>query len=68
MPSPSKHRVVIVGAATAGLSTAVRLKHTGVDDIAILDPGAIHDYQIATRPKRSQRSGSNVNRTMPANQ
>jgi sulfide:quinone oxidoreductase len=40
-----KHRVVIVGAGTAGLSTAARLKRAGIDDIVILDPADTHDYQ-----------------------
>jgi sulfide:quinone oxidoreductase len=45
MPSSRTHRVVIIGAGTAGLSTAARLKHAGIEDIAILDPSATHDYQ-----------------------
>jgi sulfide:quinone oxidoreductase len=45
MPSSRKHRVVIIGAGTAGLSVAARLKRTGIDDIAILDPAVTHDYQ-----------------------
>jgi sulfide:quinone oxidoreductase len=40
-----KHRVVIVGAGTAGLSSAARLKRAGIGDIVILDPAATHDYQ-----------------------
>lgn len=40
-----KYRVVIIGAGTAGLSTAARLKRAGIADIAILDPAATHDYQ-----------------------
>jgi sulfide:quinone oxidoreductase len=45
MPLSRTHRVVIIGAGTAGLSTAARLKRGGVDDIAILDPAATHYYQ-----------------------
>ena len=45
MPLSRKYRVVIIGAGTAGLSTAARLKRTGIGDIAILDPAANHDYQ-----------------------
>jgi sulfide:quinone oxidoreductase len=40
-----KHRVVVIGAGTAGLSTAARLKRAGIDDITILDPATTHDYQ-----------------------
>jgi sulfide:quinone oxidoreductase len=39
------HRVVVVGAGTAGVSTAARLRRAGIEDIAILDPAETHDYQ-----------------------
>jgi sulfide:quinone oxidoreductase len=39
------NRVVIIGAGTAGISTAARLKRAGINNIAIVDPAATHDYQ-----------------------
>ena len=41
----ARHRVVVVGAGTAGVTTAARLRRAGVEDIAILDPAETHDYQ-----------------------
>jgi sulfide:quinone oxidoreductase len=40
-----KHRVAVIGAGTAGLSTAARLQRTGIDDIAILDPQGEASHQ-----------------------
>lgn len=39
------HRIVIVGGGTAGISTAARLRRCGEDDIALIEPAALHYYQ-----------------------
>lgn len=44
-PARTHHRIVIVGAGTAGLTVAARLRRAGEDDIAIIDPSTTHWYQ-----------------------
>jgi sulfide:quinone oxidoreductase len=39
------HKVLIVGGGTAGISVAARLKHGGVDDVAVIEPSERHFYQ-----------------------
>lgn len=39
------HRVVIVGAGSAGISVAARLRRAGQEDIAIIDAQEVHYYQ-----------------------
>jgi sulfide:quinone oxidoreductase len=39
------HRVLIVGAGTAGIAVAARLRKLGESGVAILDPSARHFYQ-----------------------
>lgn len=39
------HRIVIVGAGTAGIAVAARLDNHGESDIAIIDPSTKHYYQ-----------------------
>lgn len=39
------HDVVIIGAGAAGITTASRLKKSGISDIAIIDPSETHYYQ-----------------------
>ncbi|MGB3231651.1 MAG: FAD/NAD(P)-binding oxidoreductase [Mycobacterium sp.] len=41
----AKHRVVIVGGGTAGISVAARLLHKGQDDVAVIEPSGTHYYQ-----------------------
>ncbi|MFD1661285.1 FAD-dependent oxidoreductase [Streptomyces caeni] len=41
----NRHRVLIVGGGTAGITTAARLRRAGVTDIALLDPTDTHWYQ-----------------------
>ncbi|CAA0134931.1 Sulfide-quinone reductase [Mycolicibacterium vanbaalenii] len=41
----AKHRVVIVGGGTAGITVAARLLHKGHDDVAVIDPSDTHYYQ-----------------------
>jgi sulfide:quinone oxidoreductase len=40
-----RHRVVIVGAGSAGLSVAARLRRAGEDDVVLVDPATWHYYQ-----------------------
>lgn len=40
-----RHRVLIVGGGTAGITVAARLRRAGVTDIALLDPSDVHWYQ-----------------------
>ena len=39
------HRIVIVGAGSAGVSVAARLRRAGEDDIALIEPATWHYYQ-----------------------
>ncbi len=39
------HRIVIVGGGTAGISVAARLRRAGQEDVALIEPSALHYYQ-----------------------
>lgn len=41
----SKHRIVIVGGGSAGITTAARLRRRGEADVALIDPATTHYYQ-----------------------
>jgi sulfide:quinone oxidoreductase len=41
----AQHAIVIVGAGTAGTTVAARLRRSGAQDVALIDPGAEHYYQ-----------------------
>jgi len=41
----SRHRVLIIGGGTAGISVAARLRRAGVTDVAVLEPSERHWYQ-----------------------
>jgi sulfide:quinone oxidoreductase len=46
MTSPnSRHKIVIVGGGSAGISVAARLLHAGESDVAVVDPAEVHYYQ-----------------------
>lgn len=39
------HRVIVIGGGNAGLSAAGRLRRSGIDDIAVIEPNAEHVFQ-----------------------
>jgi sulfide:quinone oxidoreductase len=41
----ARHKVLIVGGGTAGITVAARLQRAGVTDIAIVEPSGSHYYQ-----------------------
>ncbi|MFG2087236.1 MULTISPECIES: FAD-dependent oxidoreductase [unclassified Spirillospora] len=65
--TPNRHRVLIVGGGTAGITVAARLRRKGVSGVTILEPSDTHWYQplwtltgggqapldVARRPERS---------------
>ncbi len=63
-----RHRIVIVGGGSAGISVAARLRRAGEDDVALVDPAADHYYQPlwtlvgggAATVERSRRPQSSV--------
>jgi sulfide:quinone oxidoreductase len=40
-----RHRIVIVGGGTAGITVAARLRRAGENDVAVIDPAVVHYYQ-----------------------
>ncbi len=40
-----RHRIVIVGGGSAGISVAARLRRAGEEDVALIEPAAVHYYQ-----------------------
>ncbi|EPX59083.1 Oxidoreductase (flavoprotein) [Cystobacter fuscus DSM 2262] len=45
IPRASRHRILIIGGGTAGISVAARLARAGQKDVAIIEPSAQHYYQ-----------------------
>lgn len=45
VPGTERHRVVIIGGGTAGISVAARLANAGQKDVAIIEPSRHHYYQ-----------------------
>jgi sulfide:quinone oxidoreductase len=41
----ARHRIVIVGGGSAGVTVAARLRRKGQTDVSIIDPAATHYYQ-----------------------
>lgn len=41
----ARHKVLIVGGGNAGISVAARLAHSGVSDVAVIEPSENHFYQ-----------------------
>jgi sulfide:quinone oxidoreductase len=44
-PSTERHRILIIGGGTAGISVAARLVQAGQKDVALLEPSTRHYYQ-----------------------
>jgi sulfide:quinone oxidoreductase len=44
-PHQERHKVLIIGGGTAGITVAARLGRAGVTDIAIVEPSGSHYYQ-----------------------
>ncbi len=44
-PRQARHKVLIIGGGTAGITVAARLGRAGVTDIAIVEPSGSHYYQ-----------------------
>ncbi|MFN0091704.1 MAG: FAD-dependent oxidoreductase [Acidimicrobiales bacterium] len=42
---PERHRIVIIGGGTAGLTVAARLRRAGEADVALIEPSPVHYYQ-----------------------
>ena len=45
IPTRSRHRVVVIGGGTAGLTVAARLRRAGQSDVAVIEPSEHHYYQ-----------------------
>lgn len=43
--SSNRHRVVIIGGGSAGISVAARLRRAGHQDVAVIEPAEAHYYQ-----------------------
>ena len=44
-PSQARHKVLIVGGGTAGITVAARLRRAGMTDVAVVEPSGSHYYQ-----------------------
>lgn len=40
-----RHRIVVIGGGTAGVTVAARLRRAGEDDVAVVEPSPTHWYQ-----------------------
>ncbi len=45
MPDSTRHRILVVGGGSAGISVAARLAHAGERDVAVIEPSEVHYYQ-----------------------
>lgn len=45
MAAAGQHKIVIIGAGTAGISLAARLRRAGERDVTVIDPATTHYYQ-----------------------
>ncbi|MFE7860124.1 FAD-dependent oxidoreductase [Streptomyces sp. NPDC057403] len=44
-PTTGRHRVVVIGGGSAGISVSARLRRAGVTDITLIEPSDTHWYQ-----------------------
>lgn len=44
-PNPQRHKILIIGGGSAGITVAARLRRAGETDIAIIEPSGSHYYQ-----------------------
>ncbi len=44
-PDQARHKVLVIGGGTAGITVAARLRRAGVTDIAVIEPSGSHYYQ-----------------------
>ena len=44
-PVQARHKVLIVGGGSAGITVAARLRRAGVTDVAVIEPSGSHYYQ-----------------------
>lgn len=64
----AKHRILIVGGGTAGITVAARLQRKGYNDVAVIEPSDTHYYQPLwtlvgagqTKPRTTARAESSV--------
>jgi len=64
MAENSRHKILIIGGGTAGLTVAARLRRAGESDVAIIEPSEQHFYQPlwtlvgagAVRPEATARA------------
>jgi sulfide:quinone oxidoreductase len=45
MPDSTRHRILVVGGGTAGISVSARLANAGERDVAVIEPSEVHYYQ-----------------------
>lgn len=45
MTNTGKHRILIIGGGTAGITVAARLLRAGHSDVAVIEPSDVHYYQ-----------------------
>jgi sulfide:quinone oxidoreductase len=44
-PNQERHKVLVIGGGTAGITVAARLHRAGVTDVAVVEPSGSHYYQ-----------------------
>jgi sulfide:quinone oxidoreductase len=44
-PDQARHKVLIIGGGTAGITVAARLRRAGATDLAVIEPSSDHYYQ-----------------------
>jgi len=44
-PDQARHKILIIGGGTAGITVAARLRRAGATDVAVIEPSGSHYYQ-----------------------